>query len=284
MTRQSPRRRCAGEEGPGYTRINLATLGWPLPAAKCIPGFRQNGAQRAGHQGIGAPSLEQTSRYLAHTVGQAGPDGVELGQKNRAKPIDPESGDDFGYRRKFWKGSYSGSPSMPAAAETISFSCRPSGPANCSRFGKPFRTRPVSSPCNFTSSCEETPQRWTCRKTARPASHFCSGNCMRRRPEKPFVFIATRSSFADDYAMLSSHQLEFRLLPIPFPHADPDPSSLEKWSARPGDQTCLSRRRARRKRLSSAFTGRKFLAEKLSRENFSGVSRRRSVAPWKNRK
>ena len=46
-----------------------------------------------------------------------------------------------------------------------------------------------------------------------------------------FHFYCDTQQLCDDYALLASHQLEFQLLPIPFPNTCPDHASLEKWSA-----------------------------------------------------
>ena len=46
-----------------------------------------------------------------------------------------------------------------------------------------------------------------------------------------FHFYCDTQQLCDDYALLSRHKLEFRQLPIPFPLANPNPLSLEKWSA-----------------------------------------------------
>ncbi len=50
---------------------------------------------------------------------------------------------------------------------------------------------------------------------------------------KGFHFYCDTQQLCDDYALLSRHQLEFRQLPIPYPRANPNPLSLEKWSAGP---------------------------------------------------
>jgi len=50
---------------------------------------------------------------------------------------------------------------------------------------------------------------------------------------KAFIFYCDTQQLCNDYAALSSHRMKFGILPIPFPHADPDPVSLEKWTAGP---------------------------------------------------
>lgn len=91
---------------------------------------------------------------------------------------------------------------------------------------------------------------------------------------KAFRFYCDTQQLCRDYAMLSSHQLEFRLLPIPFPNVDPDPSSLEKWSAGPAMKLVY---------LGGARAEKGFhlleLAESSLRKNYAGKLLWRLQAP-----
>ena len=50
---------------------------------------------------------------------------------------------------------------------------------------------------------------------------------------KAFIFYCDTQQLCNDYALLSSHRQEFRLLPIPYPSVDAEPISLETWSHGP---------------------------------------------------
>ena len=88
---------------------------------------------------------------------------------------------------------------------------------------------------------------------------------------KGFHFYCDTQQLCNDYALLSCHRLEFGLLPIPFPRADPDPLSLEKWSAGPAIKLVYLGGARMEKGFHLLSCAENFSAEKYARGIFSGV-------------
>jgi glycosyltransferase involved in cell wall biosynthesis len=66
-----------------------------------------------------------------------------------------------------------------------------------------------------------------------PGISFLFREMLAKPAGRAFRFYCDTGQLCDDYAALSSNRIEFRILPIPFPNADPDPIRLEKWAAGP---------------------------------------------------
>ncbi len=89
-----------------------------------------------------------------------------------------------------------------------------------------------------------------------------------------FRFYCDTQQLCDDYSRLSSNKLKFRILPIPFPIANPDPTSLIQWTSSPAIKLVY---------LGGARTEKGFhllsRAENILRENYPGTLLWRLQAP-----